>query len=65
MCVVEPVNVLSVKGRATVDSASTARAPVNARSVREAAGEKSNTNDKAEEASAPRPRDTIKVCSII
>jgi hypothetical protein len=37
MCAVQPVNVLSVKGPATADSASTAQAPVNARSVREAA----------------------------
>jgi hypothetical protein len=65
MYVVEPVNVLSVKGRATADSASTARAPVNAHSVREAAGEKPSTTDEATPAGALRHRDNIKGCSII
>jgi hypothetical protein len=63
--VVEPVNVLSVKGRATADSASIAQAPVNARSVREAAGEKPGTTDEAAAASASRHRDNIEDCSII
>jgi hypothetical protein len=65
MCAVEPVNVLSVKGPATADSASTAQEQVNARSVRAAAAEKPSTNDESARAIASGCRDNMKVCSVI
>jgi hypothetical protein len=66
MCAVERVNVLSVKGPATADSASIARGRVNARNVREAAAEKPGTNDtsRRRDTITSRRRDNIKVCSI-